>query len=56
MLNGELTVLFRRLYEDNVLGCMLNEYFRLLSSKYTTEQAELRNRLPKLADKIHRNR
>ncbi len=32
MLNGERTVLFKRLYEDNVLGRIPNKHFRLLFS------------------------
>jgi hypothetical protein len=50
--DGELTALFKRLYEDNVLGRIPNEHFRLLSSEYTTEQAEIRNRLPKLEERM----
>lgn len=50
MLNGERTVLFKRLYEDNVLGRIPNKHFRLRSSQYTTEQAERRNRRPKLEE------
>jgi hypothetical protein len=50
--DGELTALFKRLYEDNVLGRIPNEHFRLLSSEYTAEQAELRNGLPKLGERL----
>ena len=50
--DSELTALFKRLYEDNVLGRIPNEHFRLLSSEYTTEQAELRNKLPKLEERL----
>ena len=52
--DGELTTLFKRLYEDNVLGRIPNEHFRLLSSEYTTEQAELREKLPKLEQRLER--
>jgi hypothetical protein len=52
--DGELTALFKRLYEDNVLGRIPNEHFRLLSSEYTLEQAELREKLPKLEQRLER--
>lgn len=52
--DGELTALFKRLYEDNVLGRIPNEHFRLLSSEYTMEQAELREKLPKLEQRLER--
>ena len=52
--DGELTALFKRLYEDNVLGRIPNEHFRLLSSEYTTEQAELREKLLKLEQRLER--
>ena len=54
--DGELTALFKRLYEDNVLGRIPNEHFRLLSSEYTTEQAELREKLPKLEEHLEQLR
>ena len=54
--DGELTALFKRLYEDNVLGRIPNEHFRLLSSEYTTEQAQLREKLPKLEERLERLR
>lgn len=50
--DGELTSLFKRLYEDNVLGRIPNEHFRLLSSQYTTEQAQLREKLLKLEERM----
>ena len=40
------------LSEDNVLGRIPNEHFRMLSSEYTTEQAELRSKLPKLEERL----
>ncbi|MEA4848556.1 MAG: DUF4368 domain-containing protein [Clostridiaceae bacterium] len=52
--DGELTALFKRLDEDNVLGRIPNEHFRLLSSEYTLEQAELREKLPKLEQRLER--
>lgn len=43
---AELTSLFKRLYEDNVLGRITNEQFRMLSADYNAEQKELENALP----------
>lgn len=50
--NNELNVLFRRLYEDNVLGKVTNEQFRMLSEGYNAEQRELTERLPVLKQEI----
>ena len=36
--DGELSVLFKRLYEDNVLGRVTHEQFRMLSADYNAEQ------------------
>ena len=54
--DGELTALFKRLYEDNVLGRIPNEHFRLISSEYTNEQAELRGKLPMLEQRLEQLR
>jgi site-specific DNA recombinase len=54
--DGELTSLFKRLYEDNVRGRIPNEHFGLPSSEYTTEQARLRERLPKLEERLEQLR
>ena len=43
---AELTALFKRLYEDNVLGRIPDEQYRILSQGYTEEQKQLRERLP----------
>lgn len=43
----ELTALFKRLYEDNVLGRIPDEHYRTLSAEYTSEQKSLRERIPK---------
>ena len=43
---NELTALFKRLYEDNVLGRVTNEQFRLLSADYNAEQRELDEAIP----------
>ena len=42
----ELTALFKRLYEDNVLGRVTNEQFRILSGDYNAEQKELTVAIP----------
>lgn len=44
--NTELTALFNRLYEDNVLGRVNNEQFRILSGDYNAEQKELTTAIP----------
>lgn len=36
--NGEINMLFKKLYEDNVLGIVTNEQFRILSDIYNQEQ------------------
>lgn len=43
----ELSALFKRLYEDNVLGKIPNEVFRKLSDDYLTEQKEIQSAIPK---------
>ena len=42
----ELTRLFKRLYEDNVLGHITSEQFRLLSADYNSEQQALNEAIP----------
>jgi len=44
--NEELTALFKRFYEDNVLGRVTNEQFRLLSADYNAEQKTLADSIP----------
>jgi DNA invertase Pin-like site-specific DNA recombinase len=44
--DAELTALFKRLYEDNVLGRVTNEQFRMLSADYNDEQKSLRVSIP----------
>jgi DNA invertase Pin-like site-specific DNA recombinase len=44
--NTELTALFKRLYEDNVLGRVTSEQFRILSGDYNAEQKELNAAIP----------
>ena len=43
---GELSALFKRLYEDNVLGRVTNEQFRMLSTDYNAEQKALKEAIP----------
>jgi len=54
--SGELNALFRRLYEDNVLGKITNEQFRMLSEGYNEEQHTISERLPELEKEIERLR
>ncbi|MFZ1758713.1 MAG: recombinase family protein [Streptococcus suis] len=44
--DNELTALFKRLYEDNVLGKIPNEIFRKLSDDYLKEQKEIQSTIP----------
>ena len=48
----ELKALFKRLYEDNVLGRISDEQFRMLSAEYTDEQKSLEVRLSELEKEI----
>jgi len=48
----ELTALFKRLYEDNVLGRITNEQFRMLSADYNDEQNSLKERIPQATERI----
>ena len=47
----ELTALFKRLYEDNVLGRIPDEQYRLLSAEYTQEQAQIKERIPQMEER-----
>lgn len=49
---SELNALFKRLYEDNVLGRINNEQFRMLSDGYTEEQNSINAELPTLEQEI----
>ena len=42
----ELSAIFKRLYEDNVLGRVSDELFRTLSADYTAEQKVLEETIP----------
>ena len=44
--NGELSLLFKRLYEDHVLGRVTAEQFRMLSGDYNAEQKALVDAIP----------
>lgn len=50
----ELTALFKRLYEDNVLGKIPNEVFRKLSDDYLTEQKEIQSAIPKRESELEK--
>ncbi len=50
--NNELNTLFKRLYEDNVLGKINDEQFRMLSETYNDEQKDIAERLPVLEQEI----
>ncbi len=50
--NAELNALFKRLYEDNVLGKITNEQFRMLSDEYNAEQREIQEQIPRLKSEI----
>lgn len=50
--NGELNALFKRLYEDNVLGKVTNEQFRILSEGYNDEQRTIQEEIPRLKKAI----
>ena len=42
----ELSKLFKRLYEDNVLGRVTDEQYRMLAGDYTSEQKALEEQIP----------
>lgn len=44
--------MFKRLYEDNVLGRITNDQFYMLSGSYTTEQKYIELQIPELKDEI----
>ncbi|MCI6383683.1 MAG: recombinase family protein [Subdoligranulum variabile] len=51
---AELDAIFKKLYEDSVLGRITAEQFQLLSASYTDEQAKLTESLPQRESEIHR--
>ncbi len=44
--------LFKRLYEDNALGRIPDEQYRILSNEYIAEQENIKNALPELTDRL----
>ena len=51
---AELDAIFKKLYEDSVLGRITAEQFQLLSASYTDEQAKLTEALPQRESEIQR--
>lgn len=52
--SDELTALFKRLYEDNVLGRITNEQFRRLSADYNAEQKTLEEAIPVKVERLEK--
>ncbi|MHB8986053.1 MAG: DUF4368 domain-containing protein, partial [Eubacteriales bacterium] len=52
--DAELSSLFKRLYEDNVLGRITNEQFRMLSADYNGEQNSLKERIPQAVERMEK--
>lgn len=44
--------LFKRLYEDNVLGRIPDEQYRILSQEYTTEQKDIQEQIPAMEARL----
>ena len=51
---AELDAIFKKLYEDSVLGRITAEQFQMLVASYTDEQAKLTESLPQRESEIHR--
>ena len=51
---AELDAIFKKLYEDSVLGRITAEQFQMLSARYTDEQAKLTEALPQRESEIQR--
>ena len=51
---AELDAIFKKLYEDSVLGRITAEQFQMLSASYTDEQAKLTELLPQREAEIQR--
>ena len=51
---AELDAIFKKLYEDSVLGRITAEQFQMLSASYTEEQAKLTKALPQQEAEIQR--
>ena len=54
--SDELSALFKRLYEDNVLGRITNEQFRRLSADYNAEQKALEDAIPGKLERLEKLR
>ncbi len=52
--DGELSMLFKRLYEDHVLQRVTAEQFRMLSADYNTEQKALQEAIPEKEAKLEK--
>ena len=50
--SAELAKLFKRLYEDNVLGRVTDEQYRMLAGDYTDEQRLLEEEIPKKEERL----
>ena len=53
---AELDVIFKKLYEDNVLGSITTEQFQMLSGSYTKEQNRITAGIPQKENEIQRLR
>lgn len=52
--SGELSKLFQRIYEDNVLGTITSEQFRMLSKSYSVEQKALEELIPQKEEQLEK--
>lgn len=50
----ELMALFKRVYEDNVMGRITNEQFRMLSGDYNAEQKTLEESIPAKQERLEK--
>ena len=50
--SAELSKLFKRLYEDNILGRVTDEQYRMLSGDYTDEQRMLEEQIPQKEQRL----
>lgn len=54
--DNELSKLFQRVYEDNVLGTITNKQFRMLSTGYNAEQKALKDAIPEKEARLEKLR
>ena len=54
--DGELDVVFKRMYEDSALGRVSNEQFRLLSGAYSKAKAQLAETIPATEERLEKLR